>query len=461
MKKIFLALMTIAGIATYAHAQTTYNMNVRLNDGTVVTYAADDVAEVTFEEAQEPFNILTEEHIPDANLRSYIQTEIANGAETYTNIHAAAYTGTINLKGKQIYNLQGIEFFTNLQELNCSGLNLQSLDVSALTNLRVLDCSKCKYLPTINLGQNDVLEDLNISDCTKLKGYDLTQLPSSLKSLKMSSMDYESIPFSQFPNLEILDANMNNLTELDLQGHTSIKEIALSSNNLTTVNLNGCSNLKYLLVSYNSDLSSLNIDGCNNIENLYIHRTKIVDVDLAPFSATLKELNVSHNGLTSLDVSQCTELTYLECQSNNLTQAMSFNNNTKLQELRIEENHIPSVDLTNCNELITLNCYSMDELTELILPEDQSHMTLLNAFSIPNVTSLNIGNMSSIAYLNVYVTGLTRIDISQCNKNAINIFLQYNDSLRQVKVWSDFDIDNPPTNVWIDDTAEYVYDFTD
>ena len=44
MKKIFLALMAVAGLATCAQAQTTYNMNVRLNDGTVVTYAADDVA---------------------------------------------------------------------------------------------------------------------------------------------------------------------------------------------------------------------------------------------------------------------------------------------------------------------------------------------------------------------------------------------------------------------------------
>lgn len=97
MKKIFLALMAVAGLATCAQAQTTYNMNVRLNDGTVVTYAADDVAEVTFDEAEQPYNILTEEFIPDAVLRDYIKTNIANGEDVYTNIQAAAYNGVINI----------------------------------------------------------------------------------------------------------------------------------------------------------------------------------------------------------------------------------------------------------------------------------------------------------------------------------------------------------------------------
>ena len=165
--------------------------------------------------------------------------------------------------------------------------------------------------------------------------------------------------------------------------------------------------------------------------------------------------------MTSLDVSQCTELTYLECQSNNLTQAMDFSNNTKLTDLRIESNQVPSVNLKNCNQLQTLNCYDNEALTSLILPDDQSHMTLLNAFSIPNVTELNVGNMTAVEWFSVYVTGLTRIDISNVNHNAKGIYLYYNENLRQIKVWSDFDLNNPPTNVFKDDTAEFVYEFTE
>lgn len=460
MKKIFIALMAVASIATCANAQTTYNMNVRLNDGTVVTYAADDVVEVTFDQV-EVFNILTEEHIPDAALRAYIQENIADGAETYTNLQAAAYTGAIDLSGKNVFNTTGLEYFTNLQELSVHGLKIQSLDISALKNLHSLDCSNCNFLSTIISDQMDKLESFNISNCKQLKGYDLTQLPSCLKRLSIASMDYTSIPLSQFPQLETLEANLNKLTTLDFQGSTYIKTIAASGNTLTSVNLNGCENMEYLLVSYNSSLNSLDITGCNKIEYLYIQSTLISDIDLTEVSATLKELNVSGNGLTSLDISQCHELTYLECQSNNLTGGINFNANTKLQVLRIEENHLNSVDLSNCNELQELNCYSMDELTSLVLPDDQSHMTLINAFSIPNVTSLNVGNMSSINYLNVYVTGLTRIDISQCNHDAIGIYLFYNDNLRQIKVWPDFDMENPPMNVYKDDTAEFVYEFTE
>ena len=88
-------------------------------------------------------------------------------------------------------------------------------------------------------------------------------------------------------------------------------------------------------------------------------------------------------------------------------------------------------------------------------------MTLLNAFSIPNVTELNVGNMTAVEWFSVYVTGLTRIDISNVNHNAKGIYLYYNENLRQIKVWSDFDLNNPPSNVFKDDTAEFVYEFTE
>ena len=449
MKKIFLALMAVAGLATCAQAQTTYNMNVRLNDGTVVTYAADDVAEVTFDEAEQPYNILTEEFIPDAVLRDYIKTNIANGEDVYTNIQAASYNGAININQLRVFDFKGLEFFTNLQELYCSGINIQTIDISALKNLRVFDASSCQFLTSLTTGEMEKMEDFK------------NQLPSSLKSLKVISLKYEDLPLSKFTQLETLMADMNKLSTIDLHNFSTLKEVSLSGNQLTTVNLSGCENLKGLILSYNTNLASLDITGCNSIERLYVQNTKLTDLDFAPIASTLHELNVSSNGMTSLDVSQCTELTYLECQSNNLTTAMDFSNNTKLTDLRIESNQVPSVNLKNCNQLQTLNCYDNEALTSLILPDDQSHMTLLNAFSIPNVTELNVGNMTAVEWFSVYVTGLTRIDISNVNHNAKGIYLYYNENLRQIKVWSDFDLNNPPSNVFKDDTASYVYEFTE
>jgi hypothetical protein len=460
MKKIFFALMAVAGLATCAQAQTTYNMNVRLNDGTIVTYAADDVAEVTFDEV-EVFNILTEERIPDAVLRDYIKANIANGEDVYTNIQAAAYSGSIDISGQRVFDLTGLEYFTNLQELFCKGLNIQSIDISALKNLRVFDCTSCNYLTTLVTGELEHLESFTISSCRNLTGYDLNQLPSTLKTLGIVSSKYESIPFSKFPQLETLYADMNNLTELNLQGNTTIKNIWLSSNKLTSVNLNGCNSLEIVVLSYNSELNNLDLTGCSKIERLYVQNTKINELDVAPFVSTLKILNVSRNGFNTLDVSQCTQLSYLECQGNNLTGNFDFSNNPNLSVLRIEENHISSLNMSQCNQLEELHCYNMEEITSIVLPDDQSHLTNVNAFSMPNLSSLNVGNMTSVNYLSVYMTGLTRVDISQCNKDARGIYLYYNDNLRQIKVWSDFDLDNPPTNVFKDDTAEFVYEFTE
>ena len=50
---------------------------------------------------------------------------------------------------------------------------------------------------------------------------------------------------------------------------------------------------------------------------------------------------------------------------------------------------------------------------------------------------------------------------SRCRKGGESIYLYYNENLRQIKVWSDFDLNNPPTNVFKDDTAEFVYEFTE
>lgn len=45
------------------------------------------------------------------------------------------YTGKLNISGKEISNLLGIQYFTGITELDCSYNNIALLDLSKLPNI--------------------------------------------------------------------------------------------------------------------------------------------------------------------------------------------------------------------------------------------------------------------------------------------------------------------------------------
>lgn len=443
-------------------AAQTWNMEITLSNGSKQVIPADSVSEVRFVASQPTeFNILTDQYIPDATLRNYIKNTAADSADTFTNVQAANYTGTFNLSGLKITSIQGLEFFPNLYELDMSGCNFASLDLSALTGLRNLLLNHSRNLASLNIEGLNHLETLNIGS-TKLNGFDLTKLPSTLKSLNVESLNYASIDFSQWPLLEKVNLNLNKLTTLDLSKCKHINSIDASSNALTQVNVKGCSNIERFNTTYNKNLTSLDLSDCVKLKYLYLTSTSVGNISLAPFASTLTELCVANiPSLTSLDLSACSALTYLECQGTGLSGAISFSANTKLEVIRCEENKLTSVDVSNCNALREFNCYSMETLTQVTLPQDQSHLTLLNLFSIPNVKTITLGDLSSIKYLNIYTMAVKRLDLSRLNRKAMSVFVGYDNDLKEIKVWQGFDASNPsPIYVEEAPNAKFVTEFT-
>ncbi len=451
-------LMTVISGAAQA-----WNMEITLKNGTKQVIPADSVSEVRFVEHTpiQEFNILTEQYIPDAVLRNYIKNTAADSADTFTNVQAAQYTGTFNLAGLKIASIKGLEFFPNLYGLDMSGCTFDKLDLSAMTGLRSLLLNHAKNLTSLNLDGLNHLETLNIGS-TKLKGFDLSTLPPTLKELNVESLGYEAIDFSIWPALEKINLNMNKLSTLDLSKCKQMKSIDASSNALTQVNVKGCSNLERYNSTYNGDLTTVDLSDCVNLKYLYLNGTKISSVSLAPFASTLTELCVSKiPTLTNLDLTGCAALTYLECQQTGLSGDISFSANTKLEVVRCEENKLTSVDVSKCNALREFNCYSMETLTQVNLPEDQSHLTLLNLFSIPNVKTITLGDLSSIKYLNIYSMAAKRLDLSRLNRKATSVFVGYDDELKEIKVWQGFDASNPaPIYVEAAPNAKFVTEFT-
>lgn len=72
----------------------------------------------------------------------------------------AAAAESIDISAKNITSIDGIEYFTNLKELDCSENELKSIDLSKLTSLTRLKCNN-NQIESLDLSVNKALSYLN------------------------------------------------------------------------------------------------------------------------------------------------------------------------------------------------------------------------------------------------------------------------------------------------------------
>ena len=461
MKKYMVFVMALMSAMT--GMSQTYNMEVVLKDGTKQVFSADNVSEVRFvDSAKEPsqeFNILTEEYIPDAEMRKAIQAQVAGGQETLTNIEAACYEGSLIFETPYVRNFKGIEYLTSLTALQAEGVYAASLDVSMLQNLEELDVRRSQ-IEDLTLGNPLKLKRLDIGG-TKLLNYDLSILPDEMTTIKVDGLEYSSLDFSRFKNIEEINCSQNKLTSLKVDGLTNLKNIIFSTNALTEMSFNGCSALENVVGTYNLDLTSVDLTGCTNIKSFMFMYTGLEQIDIKPFAATLEELNLGWTKIKTVDISNCTNLTYLAVNNCDISEELDFSACTKLDELRVESTHIPNIDLSNCPDISVLQCYEIDQLKSLKMASHLPKLYQLNIDNVPMLESFEWGSTEKLQYANIYMTPLERIDLSKINTDYLYIYLEYNSNLKEIKVWEGFDMDNPPTNIAKDATAKFVYEFTE
>ncbi|SCY90303.1 T9SS type A sorting domain-containing protein [Flavobacterium caeni] len=152
-------------------------------------------------------------------------------------------------------SLSGIEYFTNITDLNCADNQLTSLDVSALTNLVNFRCER------------NNLTDLNIQGITTLSQFYFgsNQLPNldlsantQLSHLGCDNNQITQLDLSQTPLLTRLFCNDNLLTTLDVSPTTHLAVLRCQNNLLTDLDLSGGQGTGSLH-AYNNPLVSLNM----------------------------------------------------------------------------------------------------------------------------------------------------------------------------------------------------------
>ncbi len=179
---------------------------------------------------------ITPENFPDEAFRQYIADEFDLDKDGNLSEYEIKEINEIHLEGGYALNgvktpvidLTGIEFFPNLEWLDCEENQLSSLDVSQNPLLWHLHCAS-NHLTALNVSQNPELYYL---DC-----YD-NQLSSLIISgaQKLSSL--------------ICSANM--LTELDTSSNPELMDLYCHHNSIQKLDLSNCPNMMEL--SINADV---------------------------------------------------------------------------------------------------------------------------------------------------------------------------------------------------------------
>ncbi|WCO01376.1 T9SS type A sorting domain-containing protein [Psychroserpens ponticola] len=238
------------------------------------------------------------------NSGTYEDVDTNNDNEIQIN-EALAVT-KLRLSWQQGFSsVEGIEYFTNLEELIF-------IDTTNLTS--------------IDLTNNTSLETIKIENCPALTSFNINGLV----------------------NLDFLSCTINNLTEIDLSTNINLTEVYITD---TWVNPDSISTLTNII-----------INPSNVIETFVLYNSLISDFDFS-IMPELQTLDCRYNQFTELDISSNPLLQVVNC-SNNMISNLDLSSNPLLETLYCNFNMLTSLDISNTlikelqcsfNQLETLN----------------------------------------------------------------------------------------------------------
>ena len=190
-------------------------------------------------------------NFPDPNFRNYLLAQDYGKDAVLTEAEILAVT-ELNVSNKGIKDLKGIEHFTALTKLVCTGdYSLKSLDVSNCTSLNYLDCS-FGSLESLDVSKNTALKELYCND-SGLKSLDVTK-NTALTILSIWYTGVQSLDLSSCTELTELTCGMSGLRSLDVSKNKKLKKLYCDNNGWTSLDLSNSTSLT-LLYCYGNEIS--------------------------------------------------------------------------------------------------------------------------------------------------------------------------------------------------------------
>lgn len=251
----------------------------------------------------EGYIAINEKNFPDKNFRDYVAMDFDADHDNCFSPREIANAKGILCDNKEISNLKGIQFFTEIWELYCCYNNLKTIDLSHNKKLSYLNCHHNKLekldvsglpqLKTFYCGSNE-LQSIDVRKNEELKDFDC------------QDNHLDTLDVSQNKELVKLSCGSNNLTELDVSENKKLKTLGLYVNKLRNLNLGNQTELEWLSCGKNP-LSVLDVSANTNLKTLLVPETNLTELNISA-NTNLKNLDVSNTNLTSLDATNNTAL---------------------------------------------------------------------------------------------------------------------------------------------------------
>ena len=242
-----------------------------------------------------------------------------------------------------IQSLEGIKAFNNATYFSLGKMyNLTGVDVSNLTNLKMLSLYEAPNATFVNTSGCSAITNLNVTK-TAVSSLDTSSLPL-LRILYCDDNNLQSLNLSNNNLIEVLKCDQNNLTALNVSNLMQLMSLNLSSNNVTNLNLSNLPKLQVLVCSANG-MNSLNLLNSPMLKSIEANVNNLTSVNLSQNPA-INYLRITDNQLTSIDLSNLPLLQTLALYNNQLT-TLSINNNTLLNSFNVSNNNLQTLFMKN------------------------------------------------------------------------------------------------------------------
>ena len=383
---------------------------------------------------------INETNFPDAAFRQYVSDMFDKDANGVLSDDEKNSVTELNIRDLGIVSPKGCELFPNLTKVDCSSNDefkveelpstitylhcanideLASLDLSKFPNLIYLSVWGCDKITTIETKYCPNLEELDCS-ARNIDSLDLSQ-NNKLRILDVSSAHYIDETKIIWPTssvIESMDFSNDSFTNLDVSMHSKLEKLDLTGNeNITSLDLSKNTNLTALEIGGTGimSLDDCNIGSKSTLKSLDMKGSTgsiiYADVDLSAYTGLetlvldtsdagldlssnkqLRSLAIWDRNLESLDLSNNTELRKLELVYGTF-ETIDLSNNTNLWSVSIRFGSLKTLDVSKLQNLQVLDVWASDMVTL-----DASMLTNLGSFegSYTQMVSLHLPDSMTI-----------------------------------------------------------------
>ncbi|KAB1153141.1 hypothetical protein F7018_17495 [Tenacibaculum aiptasiae] len=382
------------------------------------------------------------------------------------DVNEALAVVRLELDNKNISNLEGIQYFTNLEILKCSDNNIKEIKTETLTKLRFIVAER-NQIKTIDV-RNCIIWGLRLYDnpleYAYLTGNSTFQIEGTYGVwFKLDKIKYVCISQAQY---DVQPNNVDHRGFWDQIGSAlhigectiqtpptgcqiinfpdpNFKQALLSNGNAIPVDQDGDGEIcieeaeKAIIIDIEkSNVSNISgIEYFKNITTFYGDENSITDANFSN-NPKLTHINLEKNLISSINLNNNSKLTNLSLSENKLT-TIDLSNNINLKYLLISQNNLTNINIRN-NKLLIGATLHYNKLSQI----DVSNNTKLSSLWLSH-NELNQIDISKNTELKSFLIGhnkLTQIDVSK-NSNLTSLQIEWNKKIAHINLSNNLNLE--------------------